>query len=94
MELEILGMNFGCVVAALADAKIPGKGCLLPLATKLLGYCIVAASTTVKLLQRPEAPGRRRAQGRRHDDIGEAPSGAAWQGWAAARGKGREHSKG
>ncbi|KAG8080586.1 hypothetical protein GUJ93_ZPchr0007g6258 [Zizania palustris] len=51
MELEILGMNFGCVLAALADAKIPDKACLLPLASKLLGYCIVAASTTVKLPQ-------------------------------------------
>ncbi|KAG8047942.1 hypothetical protein GUJ93_ZPchr0008g12134 [Zizania palustris] len=38
MELEILGMNFGCVVAALAGAKIPGKGCLLPLSSKLLGF--------------------------------------------------------
>jgi uncharacterized protein with PQ loop repeat len=51
MELEILGINFGCVLAALADAKIPEKDCLLPLASKLLGYAIVAASTTVKLPQ-------------------------------------------
>ncbi|KAI4962920.1 hypothetical protein ZWY2020_024613, partial [Hordeum vulgare] len=51
MELEILGMNFGCVLSALADAKIPEKQCLLPLVSKLLGYCIVAASTTVKLPQ-------------------------------------------
>lgn len=51
MELEILGMNFGCVLAALADAKIPDKDCLLPLISKLLGYAIVAASTTVKLPQ-------------------------------------------
>ena len=51
MELEILGMNFGCVLSALADAKIPDKACLLPLVSKLLGYCIVAASTTVKLPQ-------------------------------------------
>ncbi|RLN35743.1 uncharacterized protein C2845_PM03G07240 [Panicum miliaceum] len=51
MELEILGMNFGCVLAALSDAKIPEKGCLLPLISKLLGYAIVAASTTVKLPQ-------------------------------------------
>uniref|UniRef100_A0A0D9WYS2 Mannose-P-dolichol utilization defect 1 protein homolog n=1 Tax=Leersia perrieri TaxID=77586 RepID=A0A0D9WYS2_9ORYZ len=51
MELEILGMNFACVLAALADGKIPEKGCLLPLASKLLGYGIVAASTTVKLPQ-------------------------------------------
>ena len=53
MELEILGMNFGCVLAALSDAKIPDKGCLLPLISKLLGYAIVAASTTVKLPQVP-----------------------------------------
>ncbi|KAF8759213.1 hypothetical protein HU200_010242 [Digitaria exilis] len=51
MELEILGMNFGCVLAALSDAKIPDKDCLLPLISKLLGYAIVAASTTVKLPQ-------------------------------------------
>ncbi|KQK16286.1 hypothetical protein BRADI_1g28010v3 [Brachypodium distachyon] len=51
MELEILGMNFGCVLSALADTKIPEKDCLLPLVSKLLGYCIVAASTTVKLPQ-------------------------------------------
>ncbi|EMS52174.1 hypothetical protein TRIUR3_32226 [Triticum urartu] len=51
MELEILGMNFGCVLSALSDAKIPEKDCLLPLVSKLLGYCIVAASTTVKLPQ-------------------------------------------
>ncbi|XP_037453535.1 mannose-P-dolichol utilization defect 1 protein homolog 2-like [Triticum dicoccoides] len=50
-ELEILGMNFGCVLSALSDAKIPEKECLLPLVSKLLGYCIVAASTTVKLPQ-------------------------------------------
>ncbi|OEL37069.1 Mannose-P-dolichol utilization defect 1 protein-like protein 2 [Dichanthelium oligosanthes] len=51
MELEILGMNFGCVLAALSNAKIPEKDCLLPLISKLLGYAIVAASTTVKLPQ-------------------------------------------
>ena len=51
MELEILGINFGCVLAALADAKIPEKDCLLPLASKLLGYAIVAASIPVKLPQ-------------------------------------------
>ncbi|KAL6854313.1 hypothetical protein ACP4OV_019216 [Aristida adscensionis] len=51
MELEILGMNFACVLASLSEAKIPDKGCLLPLASKLLGYGIVAASTTVKLPQ-------------------------------------------
>ena len=50
-ELEILGMNFVCVLSALSDANIPEKECLLPLVSKLLGYCIVAASTTVKLLQ-------------------------------------------
>ena len=50
-ELEILGINFVCVLSALSDAKIPEKECLLPLVSKLLGYCIVAASTTVKLPQ-------------------------------------------
>ncbi|KAK8944178.1 hypothetical protein KSP39_PZI008403 [Platanthera zijinensis] len=51
MELEILGMNFGCVLGALRDGKFPEKDCLLPLLSKVLGYCIVAASTTVKVPQ-------------------------------------------
>ncbi|KAJ3680489.1 hypothetical protein LUZ60_016767 [Juncus effusus] len=51
MEMEILGMNIGCVLAALNEKRIPDKECLLPLISKLLGYCIVAASTTVKLPQ-------------------------------------------
>lgn len=51
MELEILGMNFGCVLGALQAWEFPKKDCLLPLVAKLLGYCIVAASTTVKLPQ-------------------------------------------
>jgi hypothetical protein len=51
VEMEILGMNIGCVLAALSDKRIPEKDCLLPLISKLLGYCIVAASTTVKLPQ-------------------------------------------
>ncbi|KAG6492067.1 hypothetical protein ZIOFF_047017 [Zingiber officinale] len=51
MELEILGMNFGCVLGALQEWEFPEKNCVLPLVSKLLGYCIVAASTTVKLPQ-------------------------------------------
>ncbi|KAK8945836.1 hypothetical protein KSP40_PGU016533 [Platanthera guangdongensis] len=51
MELEILGMNFGCVLGALRDGKFPEKDCLLSLLSKVLGYCIVAASTTVKVPQ-------------------------------------------
>ncbi|WOL10782.1 hypothetical protein Cni_G19541 [Canna indica] len=51
MELEILGMNFGCVLGALSAWQFPEKDCLLPLVSKLLGYCIVAASTTVKVPQ-------------------------------------------
>ncbi|PKA60139.1 Mannose-P-dolichol utilization defect 1 protein like 2 [Apostasia shenzhenica] len=51
IELELFGMNFGCVLAALGAGKMPEKDCLLPLLSKVLGYCIVAASTTVKVPQ-------------------------------------------
>lgn len=51
MELEILGMNLGCVLEPLAAGHFPSKACLLPLISKILGYCIVLASTTVKLPQ-------------------------------------------
>lgn len=51
MELELLGMNFTCVMASLAEQQLPKKDCLLPLIAKILGYCIVAASITVKLPQ-------------------------------------------
>ncbi|XP_064977032.1 mannose-P-dolichol utilization defect 1 protein homolog 2-like [Musa acuminata AAA Group] len=51
MELEILGINFGCVIGALRAWEFPEKDCLLPLVAKILGYCIVAASTTVKVPQ-------------------------------------------
>ncbi|XP_078162492.1 mannose-P-dolichol utilization defect 1 protein [Carex rostrata] len=61
--MEILGMNFGCVLAALSDKRIPDKDCLLPLISKLLGYCIVAASTTVKLPQILRIVNHKSAQG-------------------------------
>ncbi|KAJ0776470.1 putative mannose-P-dolichol utilization defect 1 protein [Helianthus annuus] len=51
VRLEFLGMDFTCVYESLTDAKFPPKDCLLPLISKLLGYAIVAASTTVKLPQ-------------------------------------------
>ncbi|KAJ0969848.1 hypothetical protein J5N97_022725 [Dioscorea zingiberensis] len=51
MEMVILGMNLTCVVGSLAAGHFPEKHCLLPLISKILGYCIVAASTTVKLPQ-------------------------------------------
>ncbi|XP_042508433.1 mannose-P-dolichol utilization defect 1 protein homolog 2 [Macadamia integrifolia] len=51
MKMEILGMDFGCALGSLSDGKFPDKDCLLPLISKLLGYCIVAASTIVKLPQ-------------------------------------------
>lgn len=44
-------MDFTCVLGSLTDGKFPEKDCLLPLISKLLGYAIVAASTTVKLPQ-------------------------------------------
>ncbi|KAF5468210.1 hypothetical protein F2P56_012383 [Juglans regia] len=49
--MEFIGIDFGCAVGSLRHGKIPDKDCLLPLISKLLGYCIVAASTTVKLPQ-------------------------------------------
>ncbi|KAJ4966943.1 hypothetical protein NE237_018792 [Protea cynaroides] len=51
MKMAILGMDFSCALGSLSDGKFPDKDCLLPLISKLLGYCIVAASTTVKLPQ-------------------------------------------
>ncbi|XP_078446209.1 mannose-P-dolichol utilization defect 1 protein [Wolffia australiana] len=51
MEFEILGMNLGCVLRSLEEWKFPEKECLLPLISKILGYAIVAASTTVKVPQ-------------------------------------------
>lgn len=49
--MEFLGMDFRCAFESLSDGKLPAKDCLLPLISKLLGYCIVSASTTVKLPQ-------------------------------------------
>ncbi|XP_050212862.1 mannose-P-dolichol utilization defect 1 protein homolog 2 [Mercurialis annua] len=49
--MEFLGMDFRCAIGSLRDGQFPEKDCLLPLISKLLGYCIVAASTTVKLPQ-------------------------------------------
>ncbi|XP_060199393.1 mannose-P-dolichol utilization defect 1 protein homolog 2-like isoform X2 [Lycium barbarum] len=50
-QKKFLGMNFVCVVATLSKGEFPEKDSLLPLISKLLGYAIVAASTTVKLPQ-------------------------------------------
>ncbi|GLT59280.1 hypothetical protein SLA2020_321090 [Shorea laevis] len=49
--MDYLGIDFSCAIGSLRDGKFPEKDCLLPLISKLLGYCIVAASTTVKLPQ-------------------------------------------
>ncbi|CAN4095356.1 unnamed protein product [Withania somnifera] len=51
VELKYLGMDFGCALGSLSNGEFPEKDCLLPLISKLLGYAIVAASTTVKLPQ-------------------------------------------
>lgn len=51
MEMKFLGMDFSCALGALGNGEFPEKDCLLPLISKLLGYAIVAASTTVKLPQ-------------------------------------------
>ncbi|KAM1088921.1 hypothetical protein ACFX19_016970 [Malus domestica] len=49
--MKVLGIDFSCALGALRDGHFPNKDCLLPLVSKLLGYAIVAASTTVKLPQ-------------------------------------------
>ncbi|KAK2984067.1 hypothetical protein RJ640_012018 [Escallonia rubra] len=49
--MEFLGMDFSCAFGSLSQGEFPEKDCLLPLISKLLGYCIVAASTTVKVPQ-------------------------------------------
>ncbi|PHT32468.1 Mannose-P-dolichol utilization defect 1 protein -like protein 2 [Capsicum baccatum] len=51
VELKFLGMDFGCALGSLSNGQFPEKDCLLPLISKLLGYAIVGASTTVKLPQ-------------------------------------------
>ncbi|CAJ1972722.1 unnamed protein product [Sphenostylis stenocarpa] len=49
--MEYLGIDLSCAVGSLRHGHFPEKDCLLPLISKLLGYAIVAASTTVKLPQ-------------------------------------------
>ncbi|KAK7383173.1 hypothetical protein VNO78_28846 [Psophocarpus tetragonolobus] len=49
--MEYLGIDLSCAVGSLRRGQFPEKDCLLPLISKLLGYAIVAASTTVKLPQ-------------------------------------------
>ncbi|KAK8642569.1 hypothetical protein V6N13_011908 [Hibiscus sabdariffa] len=49
--MEYLGIDLSCAVGSLRNGSFPPQECLLPLISKLLGYAIVAASTTVKLPQ-------------------------------------------
>ncbi|KAJ7549960.1 hypothetical protein O6H91_07G076200 [Diphasiastrum complanatum] len=49
--MEFAGINFTCAFDSLTHYEVPHKDCLLPLLSKVLGYCIVAASTIVKLPQ-------------------------------------------
>ncbi|XP_054791963.1 mannose-P-dolichol utilization defect 1 protein homolog 2-like isoform X2 [Prosopis cineraria] len=49
--MDYLGIDVSCAVGSLRHGHFPDKECLLPLISKLLGYAIVAASTTVKLPQ-------------------------------------------
>lgn len=51
VEMKFLGMDFSCALNSLSNGEFPEKDCLLPLISKILGYGIVAASTTVKLPQ-------------------------------------------
>ncbi|KAL1546927.1 mannose-P-dolichol utilization defect 1 protein 2 [Salvia divinorum] len=50
-EMKFIGMDFTCALSSLQSGEFPEKDCLLPLISKLLGYLLVAASTTVKLPQ-------------------------------------------
>ncbi|EOY14371.1 Mannose-P-dolichol utilization defect 1 protein isoform 1 [Theobroma cacao] len=49
--MDYLGIDFRCALGSIKNGNFPPKDCLLPLISKLLGYAIVAASTTVKLPQ-------------------------------------------
>ncbi|XP_022768714.1 mannose-P-dolichol utilization defect 1 protein homolog 2 isoform X1 [Durio zibethinus] len=49
--MDYLGIDFSCAIGSLKSGNLPPKDCLLALISKLLGYAIVAASTTVKLPQ-------------------------------------------
>lgn len=49
--MSFLGIDFSCALGSLRHGHFPEKDCLLPLISKLLGYVLVAASTTVKLPQ-------------------------------------------
>ncbi|KAI3440368.1 uncharacterized protein J3R85_003706 [Psidium guajava] len=46
-----LGIDFTCALESLRDGRVPDRDCVLPLLSKLVGYCLIAASTTVKLPQ-------------------------------------------
>ncbi|XP_010555500.1 PREDICTED: mannose-P-dolichol utilization defect 1 protein homolog 2 [Tarenaya hassleriana] len=50
-RMSFLGIDMSCAIGSLRNGEFPEKDCLLPLMSKLLGYCLVAASTTVKLPQ-------------------------------------------
>ncbi|CAB81109.1 AT4g07390 [Arabidopsis thaliana] len=49
--MDYLGIDMSCAIGSLRNGDFPEKDCLLPLISKLLGYCLVAASITVKLPQ-------------------------------------------
>ncbi|KAF1882843.1 hypothetical protein Lal_00003024 [Lupinus albus] len=56
--MEYLGIDLSCAVGSLRRGNIPDKDCLLPLISKLLGYAIVAASTTIlKILKHQSVRG-------------------------------------
>ncbi|PON94252.1 Mannose-P-dolichol utilization defect 1 protein [Trema orientale] len=45
--MAFLGIDFSCALGSLRHGHFPEKDCLLPLISKLLGYVLVAASTTI-----------------------------------------------
>ncbi|XP_039170881.1 mannose-P-dolichol utilization defect 1 protein homolog 2 isoform X2 [Eucalyptus grandis] len=49
--MALLGIDFACALESLRDGGVPDRDCVLSLLSKLVGYCLIAASTTVKLPQ-------------------------------------------
>ncbi|CAM8984380.1 unnamed protein product [Rhodiola kirilowii] len=49
--MEILGIDVSCAFESIQNGEMPAKSCLLMLLTKVLGYCIIAMSVTVKFPQ-------------------------------------------
>uniref|UniRef100_A0A7N0UQ98 Mannose-P-dolichol utilization defect 1 protein homolog n=1 Tax=Kalanchoe fedtschenkoi TaxID=63787 RepID=A0A7N0UQ98_KALFE len=49
--MEIFGIDLSCAYESISNGEMPAKSCLLSLLSKILGYCIIAMSATVKFPQ-------------------------------------------